>query len=333
MSGAPAPALRCLRELSGDLKADRPIADLEELEARAKALTRSALASQPLSARDAIQLAEIVRDIGLLRKYKPYAVKAAHLLGYSIFLQRPGEGFSFQIHETHKVEVFHILAAHPGAIVFICPYSEWRKVYEPERFARWLAGEGDPDYDRYSVVPRAGDVFRIDQLETVHTVLGCDLEEYANTSTDMVTRLHDQNRGRPIPAEFGLDYVTEHLRGLVLPDTSHSVAAGGTRTPIPERIVASGESVRVLSDAPIAARIRTVTAAAHRRPRRTGAAALALHLWRGSATLRIDGEEAPELLLPKGSVTLIPPHSSWSMDGVGELTWSEQEILPSEALA
>lgn len=334
VSDAPARALLSLGEIAEELKRDRPIAELEQLETAAKALIGSALLSERLSARDAIHLAAIVRDLGFLRKYKPYAVKAAHLLGYSIFLQRPAEGFSFQIHRDHKVEVFHILATHSGARVFICPYSEWRQVYEPGRFARWLAGASDAAYDRYSVSPQVGDVYRIDQLETVHTVIGCDLEEYANTSFDMVTRLHDQNSGRPIPPEFQTTYVAERLRSLVLPDASYSVSGNGQRTPIPEEVVAYGETVRVLSDAPIAARIRSVTPNAPARIRRTEEAALALHLWQGSATLRVhDDGETPPLPLPKGSITLISPHCSWSMDSVERLTWSEQEILPREALA
>ena len=331
----PARALLGLTEIAEELKTDRPIAELEQLEADAKALIGTTLLSERLSARDAIHLAAIVRDLGFLRKYKSYAVKAAHILGYSIFLQRPAEGFSFQIHRDHKVEVFHILATHAGAKVFICPYTEWCKGYEPDRFARWLAGASDAEYDRHAVIPRAGDVYRIDQLETVHTVIGCDLEEYANTSFDMVTRLHDQNSGRPIPPEFQASYVAERLRNLVLPDASYSVSANGVRTPIPEQTVAYGETVRVLSDAPITARIRSVSPNGPGRIRQTGEAALALNLWHGSAALRVHDEEGgiPPLLLLQGGITLIPPHCSWSVDSDEKLTWSEQEILPAEALA
>lgn len=334
-SDTSARAILSLGEIAEELKVDRPIGELEQVEASAKALISSALLSKRLSGNEAIHLAAIVRDLGFLRKYKSYAVKAAHLLGYSIFLQRPREGFSFQIHRDHKVELFHILATHSGARVFICPYSEWRKMYEPSRFTRWLGGASDVEYDRHSLVPRVGDVFRIDQLEMVHTVIGCDLEEYANTSVDMVTRLHDQNSGRPIPPEFNAAYVADRLHSVVLPDVSHAVTGNGMRTPIPEQVIAHGETVRVLSDEPIMARIRSVSSTAPGRIRRTEEAALALHLWRGTATLRVhDGDRGTlPLLLPKGSITLIAPHCSWSMESVDQLTWSEQEILPSEALA
>ena len=46
-------------------------------------------------------------------KYKSYAVKAATPLGYSIFLQNQGQGFSFQQHLVHKLEGF-IQASRAG---------------------------------------------------------------------------------------------------------------------------------------------------------------------------------------------------------------------------
>ena len=82
---------------------------------------------------DARKLASLMKDIGLFFKYKPYAVKASHPLGYSIFLQRPLEGFSFQNHLEHKTEVFHILEVMPGGFVFLCKYEDWQKHYEPHR--------------------------------------------------------------------------------------------------------------------------------------------------------------------------------------------------------
>src|SRR5262249_43396974 len=72
-----------------------------------------------------------------------------------------------------------------------------------------------------------GDVFVIDQLNVVHTVIGCVLEEFATVSTDMVDRLHDQNAGHPMPPEFDRRWSQERLAELTYP------AVGRRRPPGP----------------------------------------------------------------------------------------------------
>src|SRR6202040_2959210 len=205
----------------------RPIDVRAGYEEVPKAVLRPALAGE-VSGGDARAIASFQQRIGPLLKYKSYAVKASSPLGYSVFLQNPGEGFSFQRHLTHKTEVFHILDVHPGGFVFLCSFEEWERCYDRERFAAWLAGERpDPDYDRYRFEARPGDVFVLDELGTVHTVIGCTLEEFATISTDMVDRLHDQNRGKPIPAAFDKAWAGERLRGLRSPAASRRI--GGTK--------------------------------------------------------------------------------------------------------
>ncbi len=219
--------LDLLPALEDYLARDLPIAVLEGYEEVLKAVLRPALAGE-VSGGDARAIASFQQRVGPLLKYKSYAVKASSPLGYSIFLQNPGEGFSFQRHLTHKTEVFHILDVHPGGFVFRCGFDEWERCYDRERFAAWLAGEGpDPDYDRYRFAARPGDVFVLDELGTVHTVIGCTLEEFATISTDMVDRLHDQNRGKPIPAAFDKTWAGARLRDLRSPAASRRVA--GTR--------------------------------------------------------------------------------------------------------
>src|SRR5208337_2502550 len=129
-------------------------------------------------------------------------------------LQSPGQGFSFQHHLVHKLEVFHIIEVKPGGFVFLCDYKDWQQVYERRAFEKWLAGEANPDYDRFKFVPDPGDVFVISELGVVHTVVGCVLEEYATVSTDMVRRLHDQNEGRAIPASFTRANAERALRAI-----------------------------------------------------------------------------------------------------------------------
>jgi mannose-6-phosphate isomerase-like protein (cupin superfamily) len=230
---------------SGDL----PIAVLERYEAVLKAVLRRELAGgAPVSGETARAIAAFQLRVGLLMKYKSYAVKASSPLGYSLFLQSPGEGFSFQRHLTHKVEVFHILAAHPGGFVYLCSHDDWQRDYERERFSRWLAGAPDPAYDRHRIPAAPGDVFILDQLNIVHTVVGCILEEFATISTDMVDRLHDQNEGRAIPAVFGKHWVADSLSSVRNPPSSRVVAAGTRAVTELPRLAIPGGSRTVLAE-------------------------------------------------------------------------------------
>ena len=184
--------IRSLPVLVEFLHQDLPIARTERLEALVKLVLREAL-NGPNSGEEARSIARFQKELGFVLKYKSYAIKASAPLGYSIFLQKDGEGFSFQRHVEHKLEVFHILSVKPGGYVFLCDFEDWKRAYTKDSFERWLAGENNPAYDRYKFVPAAGDVFVISTLGIVHTVVGCVLEEFATVSTDMVDRLHDQN--------------------------------------------------------------------------------------------------------------------------------------------
>jgi len=237
-----------LAALVEQLRTDSPIAVLEEAERRLKSRLQRELAV----ARDGAamrELAALQQRLGFLLKYKSYAVKAASPLGYSVFLQRPGEGFSFQQHITHKTELFYFLDVLPGGFVFLCSIDQWRQVYDRDAFLAWLAGAPDERYERFRFVPRPGDVIVIDKLNVVHSVIGCTLVEFATVSTDMVDRLHDQNDHRLVPAEFTRNYSEERLRTLPWPGQSQRVnyeSAGGGRTPIPEQRVSGG--VRTVLD-------------------------------------------------------------------------------------
>jgi len=65
-------------------------------------------------------------------------------------------------------------------------------------------------------VPSPGDVFVVNDLNIVHTVIGCVLEEFANVSADMVDRLYDQNLANreQIPQKFTNEYAKERLMEL-----------------------------------------------------------------------------------------------------------------------
>jgi len=197
------------------LKRENDISTLERYENVLKALLL-AHCTPTMSGEDARKIAEFQKNVGFLFKFKSYTIKATIPLGYSIFLHEPKEGFSFQIHKDHKVEVFHIIEVMPGGYVFLCTYEDWKKTYDEESFAKWLEGESVPKYDRFKFVPSPGDVFVVNELNIVHTVVGCILEEFANVSADMVDRLYDQNlaKRKSIPEKYTREYAKERLMEL-----------------------------------------------------------------------------------------------------------------------
>lgn len=214
--------LSVLPLLAKHLSLDQPIETLERFETILKTVLRTNL-SGDVSGETARTIAEFQKSIGLLCKYKSYAIKCASPLGYSIFLQNEGEGFSFQRHITHKTEVFHILSVKPGGYIFICDFKDWAQCYDRDSFSAWLAGAADERYERFRYRPEPGDVFTINELGVVHTVVGCTLEEFATVSTDMVDRLHDQNQGAAIPSDFNREFVKKQLAQLALPPASRHV--------------------------------------------------------------------------------------------------------------
>src|SRR4051794_11511751 len=166
-----------LPALAGYLTDDLPIDALERVEALLKAILGAAC-ERGVSASEARAIALFQKQVGFLLKYKPYAVKCANPLGYSLFLQNEGEGFSFQRHTEHKVEVFHIVEVLPGGFAFMCDFDEWQQVLEPASFADWLEGVADARSVRFRCGLSRGDVLLIDELNDVPTVVGCVVEEF-----------------------------------------------------------------------------------------------------------------------------------------------------------
>jgi mannose-6-phosphate isomerase-like protein (cupin superfamily) len=344
-----AQGLALLPALEEHLTSDLPIAALEGYEAVLKAVLRQEMARQ-VSGPAARAIAEMQRRVGPLLKYKSYAVKASSPLGYSIFLQEPGQGFSFQRHLTHKTEVFHILDAQAGGFVFLCSHEEWAQCYERARFAAWLAGErDDPDYERFRIPARLGDVFVLDQLGIVHTVVGCVLEEFATVSTDMVDRLHAQNEGRAIPPSFTQAAVRARLRGLRTPPESRLVrpGAGGAGNPDndPRREVLPAERVHggrrtVLIDGFVAAALHEVDPGAESEMGDDAGRATSLYVRQGGGSIRIGtaaevaAGEAPPMRLAAGDLLTIPPGIRWVVanEGGSPLELVEHRIRPEVAL-
>ena len=231
------------------------------------------------------QLAEFQNAYRFALKYKSYAVKAATPLGYSIFLQAQGQGFSFQQHVTHKTEVFHVLATRPGAYVFLCEFADWERQYEPERFSKWLAGAPDGFFDQRAFRPSPGDVFVISELGVVHTVIGCILEEFATVSTDMVHRLHDQNTGRPIPPHFSREYAEREMLKLTLPEQNRLVDSATWNTRAIPRTPCHGGCETILTDSFLRASHRRIESGCNTELMRSGTAASIVRVFSGQGTL------------------------------------------------
>lgn len=214
-----------LQVLAKSMQEDLPINELEKLEDAFKFVIRELVKKYPGDPSCAFMIAKTQKEMGLLRKYKSYGIKACTPLGYAIFLLNRGEGFSFQNHLTGKVELFHFLSVSEGGYAFVSSENDWNLSYEKEKFQDWLGGKKDPEYDRFRISVRVGDVVKIDKPGIVHTAIGCVLEEYATASTDMVERLHDQNTGKPIPRKFSKIFVRRALDKTEFPESSSLVSA------------------------------------------------------------------------------------------------------------
>jgi mannose-6-phosphate isomerase-like protein (cupin superfamily) len=294
-----------------------------------------------ISGATARELAVFQKDLGLILKYKPYTVKAASPLGYSIFLQNEGEGFSYQRHVTHKTEVFHILEVKPGGFVFLCQYEDWVRHYDRASIDSWLQGEPHSFYDSCRFTPTPGDVFVISELGVVHTVVGCVLEEYATVSTDMVERLHDQNAGKPIPPHFDRAFSEASLRKLRLPASHRRVElleAGRPISPIAPVAIEGGELFELEDSFVTASTIRMAPRAVGSVRQRGGHAAL-LRVFSGAGSValadstelgRLDEMEVP---FASGETLLVPPGIYYRIsNGTDEpLEISEHRIRPEVA--
>jgi mannose-6-phosphate isomerase-like protein (cupin superfamily) len=334
--------LDALPALAGPLTADASIDVVERYEAILKSVLLDGLRGG-VAGPDARRVARFQQAVGFLAKYKSYAIKCATPLGYSVFFQRPGEGFSFQRHITRKTEVFHILDVHPGGYAFICSHADWTRIYEPGRFAAWLAGGRDTDFDKFRFHVRPGDVFVIDQLNVVHTVVGCVLAEYATVSTDMVDRLYDQNAGHPIPSEFDVAYARERLAALEFPEVVRRLKLGGPEplvTPVEPEPIAGGCRIRIADTFVVASRF-LIDAGRTTDVQHDDQRAAILHVTAGGGRVLLgDADELtrpdpPALTVRRPDVLLVPPGTRYALanDGRDRLEVTEHRISLEAALA
>ena len=332
-------ALERLDALREPLTSDMPIESLERLEASWKCVLEEVMTAS-LTGSEARRIAAFQRDVGLLPKYKSYAIKASSPLGYSVFFQEPGQGFSFQQHRHHKVEIFHVLDAMPGAFALICALDEWNALYERDAFSRWLEGAGNPAYEKWRVSLLPGDVICLQETGIVHSVIGCVLEEFATVSTDMVDRLHDQNVGASIPESYCRELALELLRAVPAPAASQSVSfPDKERRPLARQGFIGGD-LTTIGEVPGLRASRIRLESERQSPlQKSEDQALVLFASRGDARLLLGTEaelarqDPPSLELPRGTAAMIPPGMSYEIAALGsEVEVSLHSIRPETAL-
>lgn len=316
---------------------DLPIETIERFERLFKDVLKGVF-SGTYSSDTAREAVLVQKRLGFLLKYKSYAIKASSPLGYSIFLQGQGEGFSFQQHITHKIEVFHILEVHEGGYVFLCDYEDWQKHYEKKSFAEWLAGKSDERYEQFRIYPKPGDVFGINKLGVVHTVIGCVLEEYATVSTDMVARLFDQNVGKKIPSFFSRDYTQKILKTIKFPGSSRyvNIDIAPRQESITEIMPISipGGTKVPLSEGTIFASRYTFEPAKTSEQMKDDGCASSIYVTRGKGQLIVGNKEEVNRLTPPsvpvsaGDLILIPngTYYAFACESSSPLELSEQKI-------
>jgi mannose-6-phosphate isomerase-like protein (cupin superfamily) len=301
----------------------QPIAALEEIEVGIKAAWAFA-AERPITDREAVAFVDFFHRIGYLAKLKPYGPKFAAPFGYSIFDLADGEGFSIQLHEEEKVEAFHILAVHPRAFVLACTPEAWDE-HGDAMVAAWE--DGRPADSPIAHRPDPGDTIVIGDLRTVHTVVGCLLEEYATTSYDAVKRLHDQNEGRTtdLPAE----------------DPTAAAALAGLTGAAPRRALRphDGWATEALPDGGVVVDLPD-----------GGLRGLHVHLGRGQVAARevrsdhvhtvspLTGTVMLEVAgrtfdLHAGDTTAVPPRAAYRLEGVHDTEVSITEVVTRTAFA
>ena len=314
-----------IQSLAKALQADLPIAELEKLEWEFKSVVREIVERHSGDPSCIFTVAKAQKQMGLLRKYKSYGIKACTPLGYAIFLLNHDEGFSFQNHLTGKVELFHFLRVSDGGYAFISGKEDWERSYRKEKFQDWLGGKADLAYESFKIFVRAGDVVKIDKPGIVHTAIGCVLEEYATASTDMVQRLHDQNMGKSIPKMFSKVFVQKKLDALVFPDSSTFVFTGSVSRRKPVRFLRTPfGQMRILHKAKefIASHIALNSKKCQKIC--SGPRFVSLYVTEGTGTISLKDSsgkfsEKFTLCLFKGDSILLVPETEWQITNTSRM--------------
>ena len=263
-------------------------------------------------------LNEIVQKtlmLGLLLKYKPYGVKCSTVLGYSIFLLNQDEGFSFQRHIDFKTELFHCIKAYSGGYAFIAENADFAKMIKDSSIENWWK-TGKGEFSRFAKPLISGDVIKVERPGIVHTVIGCIIEEYANTSVDMVDRLFDQNKGRITPI-LNREKILEKLsssRG-VTPGASYQLENGSLhKQSIQTHTHGQGVLTYQLHESPEFSAMRMILNPGSKSEINTENQFVSLFSFNGSITINALSASLRSLKLVASGSVILPPGTKWAIE-------------------
>ncbi len=303
-----------LTDVIATLGVPRPIGEVEAVEAWIK---RSWIQAGIHDADAALRrrFADYFRRLGFVAKYKSYGVKYAAPFGYTLFDLQDNSGFSIQLHESAKVEAFHVIGLRKNAFMVLCTVPEWQQ-HAAEFVAAWA--DGHPETSPIAHQPRVGDVAVVEDLSTVHTVIGCVLEEYATSSYDVVLRLHDQNQGRPVVLPATHTPIREVLAQAedVAPRRVLRYGNGWQTAGMPSGTV----DIAHLPGMGLIARHLVVDATTPSAGTVSTDNVVTLFVLDGAIDLDVDG--AP-MRLAAGDVTAMAPATAYRISGAGRVAWCE----------
>lgn len=182
-------------ELINQLHAEINYKDLE----KAEVVYKQELISLAKN-KDYQKVLDLSYKIGFLFKQKAYGVKCSLPTGYSLFLLNQNEGFSYQRHESFKIELFHFFRPDQTTFCYLAPYNKFLETSSKQNLEDFHVNKNGA-HDRHCIKPKTGDVVIIKNIGDVHTVIGGVFEEFANTSLDHVTRIFDQNKDKQVVLE------------------------------------------------------------------------------------------------------------------------------------
>jgi len=185
-------------------------------------------------------------------------------------------------------------------------------------------------------------VIVIDRLNVVLSVVGCVLAEFATVSTDMVDRLHDQNEGRRIPAEFTRRFSEHRIRQLLWPAGSHGVTlgpSGWSRAEIPSHPIRGGRKTTLGDDDRFSASLIQIDPGGRSDVVSSPDRAISVHVASGTGQILLGTSDEmraspkPALAARAGDLLLIAPraHYAFVNDGSDPLIVAEHRIAPDVA--
>jgi hypothetical protein len=303
-----------LADLVATLAVPRPIGEVEAVEAWIK---RSWVQAGIYDGDAALRrrFAMFFARLGFVAKYKSYGVKYAAPFGYTLFDLQDDRGFSIQLHESAKVEAFHVLAAREHAFLLLCTVAEWQE-HATEFLGAWAAGHAETA--PIAIRPNAGDVAVVEDLSTVHTVIGCVLEEFATSSYDVVMRLHDQNKGDEVRLPTAHTSVRDVLRQATSVEPKRLLRHGdGWHT---SKIPAGTADIAYLPGMGLIARHVHVEAGTPIAGTVSAENVVTIFALDGSIDLVADDVS---MHLRDGDVTALAPGAVYTLTGAGRVSWCE----------